>query len=142
MKKINGVKCRTATESLKYIIKRAGANKIGPTKSDLTKNPTWSNCMYEYPSGNNCAVGCLFSKEQLKYINKYNSNNISIDALSNVIGVKNIETVTGLKLQDLISLQEIHDEAVDEYQDYNHNRISTAVIEESQKLLNKYKGIK
>lgn len=140
MKKINGVKCRTAIESLKYIIKRAGENKLGPTKLDLTKNSTWDNCMYEYPSGNNCAVGCLFSKEQLKYINEYNS--ISIDALSDVIGVKNIETVTGLELQDLISLQQIHDDAADEYREYNHNRISTAVIEEARKLLNKYKGIK
>ena len=110
-KTINGVKCRTREESLKHIIKRAKANKIGPNVTDC--NASFDNCQYQYPSGNNCAVGSLFSKAQLKNIQERNLNSMSIGYATTAIGLKNIQTVTGMTLKELQKLQTIHDKVLE-----------------------------
>jgi hypothetical protein len=110
---INGVKCRTREESLRHIIKQAKAGKIGPNNESDASSA--SNCMYEYRSGNNCAVGCLLSKEQLKDLKRQSLNEMSIFyvAATNSIGLKNVETVTGMKLPELRKIQMIHDQALE-----------------------------
>lgn len=114
---INGVKCRTREESLKHIIKQAKAEKIGP--NGTTENTGHAHdCQYQYPSGNNCAVGALFSKRQLNQIKKQGMNGMSVAylATSNLVGKRNLETVTGMKLSELEVIQKIHDETLQ-----NHN---------------------
>jgi len=107
MQIINGVKCRTGKESLEHIIKQAKKGKIG---ANLDKGDDYGSCEYVYPSGNNCAVGSLFSQAQLKDIRKHhhNGSNIGFVAATHV-GHKNIETVTGLKVSQLMHIQNIHD---------------------------------
>lgn len=102
---VNGIECRTREESLKHIVQQAKLKKIGPkTEREAC------GCEYEYPSGNNCAVGSLFSKAQLKSIDEAAQNEVSIDYLAkDFIGRRNIETVTGMKLKELQIIQQIHD---------------------------------
>lgn len=107
---INGVQCRTKVESLQHIIIQAKKGKIGP-KLEKGDKP---NCNYQYPSGNNCAVGCLFSEAQLKLImeeNEYQEtmNEEHIASLAKTFGAKNIEAVTGMKLHELETIQKAHD---------------------------------
>lgn len=110
---INGVKCRTRDESLKHIIKQAKAEKIGPNGTA----PDWTHrCQYSYPSGNNCAIGALFSKRQLKHIEKNGMNGMSIGAVVTFVGKRNIEAVTGMELDELKVIQKIHDDTLQ-----NHN---------------------
>ena len=114
MQIINGVQCRTGKESLEHIIKQAKKGKIGPSAE---KNDSIGSCNYRYASGNNCAVGSLFSKAQLRDIQARGGNAYSIAYVANGgsggIGVswKNIEAVTGLKKPQLEALQSIHDTA-------------------------------
>lgn len=110
---VKGIECRTREESLRHIIQQAKLKKIGPkTEKDETYG-----CEYEYPSGNNCAVGSLFSKEQLKDIRAQHANGSAILFLAQYhIGKRNIETVTGMKLKELEILQRIHDDTLG-----NHN---------------------
>jgi hypothetical protein len=110
---IKGIECRTREESLRHIAQQAKLKKIGPkTEKDETYG-----CEYEYPSGNNCAVGSLFSKAQLKDIRAQHANGTSIGYLAKYqMGVRNIETVTGMKIEELEILQRIHDDTLN-----NHN---------------------
>jgi hypothetical protein len=107
MQIINGVKCRSGRESLAHIIKQAKKGKIG---ANADKGDSFGDCEYVYPSGNNCAVGSLFSKAQLKDIRKHHHNGANIGYVAAVhVGHKNLETVTGLKVSQLIHIQNIHD---------------------------------
>lgn len=134
MKVIAGVKCRSAIESLEHIIKRAKAGKIGPTKKDRDE---YKHCAYKYPSGNNCAVGCLFSKDQLKDICNKNVNGNGVVSLARVIGAHNLETVTGMDIPSLLLLQKAHDDVVNE-----GKKPTKTVIAQAKLLMKKYKGIK
>ena len=109
---INGVTCRTREESLKHIIKQAKAGKIGPKAND---QHGFDSCAYQYPSGNHCAVGCLFSAKQIKDIKIRQANGLSISYLASrsAIGKRNIEAVTGMSLTELKSLQSIHDRSLE-----------------------------
>lgn len=107
---INGVQCRTKIESLKHIIYQARAGKIGP-KFNKGDKP---NCNYQYPSGNHCAVGCLFSEAQLKLITQEDEfqssmNEEHIGSLAAAFGKKNIEAVTGMTVEELTAIQKAHD---------------------------------
>lgn len=107
MKIINGVKCRTGRESLEHIIKQANKGKIG---ANVDKGDSYGDCEYVYPSGNNCAVGSLFSKAQLKDIRKRHHNGSNIGYVAAVcVGHDNLETVTGLTVGQLMHIQNIHD---------------------------------
>lgn len=103
---INGVTCRTREESLKHILSQAEKGKIGP---NLRKGDT--GCRYRYGSGNNCAVGSLFSPAQLDHIERLEANsNCLLGLWSHIeIGIANIEAVTGLSVKDLTDIQSAHD---------------------------------
>ncbi len=111
---INGIKCRTREESLRHIMRQAKANKIGPEPTDATR---FDNCLYQYPSGNNCGVGCLFDAKQIKDIKAKQMNGMSIKYLSAtaLIGKKNLEAVTGMAINELDRIQSIHDRALERY---------------------------
>ena len=108
MQIINGVECRTREESLRHIAQQAKLKKVGPkTEREAC------GCEYQYPSGNNCAVGSLFNKAQLKTIKKAGLNEMAIDYVArDYVGQKNIETVTGMEMKELKKLQELHDGVV------------------------------
>jgi hypothetical protein len=111
MQIINGVKCRTRIESLNHIIKQAKKAKIGINMDKGDKNDI---CQYEFNSGNNCGVGSLFDKKQLKWLKKEELNESSITYVAQgFVGKKNIETVTGMKLRELVHIQALHDHADD-----------------------------
>jgi hypothetical protein len=109
MKIINGVECRTREESLRHIIKRAKLKKIGP-KTEAEAAGAY--CCYLYESGNNCAVGSLFSPKQLEEIDAKAFNELSIGYLATEVGKRNIEEVTGMTLKELELLQKIHDDTL------------------------------
>lgn len=107
---VNGVECRTREESLRHIIRQAKLKRIGPKTE---REGALGQCQYRYASGNNCAVGSLFSKAQLKDIQAKHANDSGIDWLARrEIGVRNIETVTGMKIEELTILQQIHDDTL------------------------------
>lgn len=109
---INGVQCRTKIESLQHIINEAKKGKIGPNPE---KDDPVHSCFYAYPSGNHCAVGCLFSEAQLKVIDQEDENESNVEALASTFGKKNIEAVTGMTIEELEALQKIHDGAMQGY---------------------------
>lgn len=133
MQIINGVQCRTREESLRHIVKRAKLKKIGPKTE---REAAGSTCEYRYSSGNNCAVGSLFSKAQLLNIEAKGENESAILYLADSIGRKNIETVTGMRLKELEKLQDIHDTAV---QDEGAQPARNAVIAYCEEELKKLK---
>jgi len=111
---INGVSCRSKIESLQHIIDQAKQGKIGPNVNKGDK----LDCAYQYKSGNNCAVGSLFSEAQLKEINcsadPWESHNEeSVDALARIFGKNNIEAVTGMAIAELVTIQRVHDKALE-----------------------------
>jgi hypothetical protein len=108
MQIINGVKCRTRVESLSHIIERAKKNKIGIEHGKGDDD----SCQYLFKSGNNCGVGSLFDKNQLKWLKKQGLNDSSISYVAQgFVGKKNIETVTGMTLKELVHIQALHDHA-------------------------------
>lgn len=136
---INGVSCRSKIESLQHIIDQAKKGKIGP---NLDKGDPKNSCFYQYPSGNNCAVGSLFSEAQLKQINTgdnwHGHNEESIAGLAKHFGEKNVETVTGMKIKDLQLLQNVHDKALQLWSRTDRERVNgarEAVIEQAKKML-------
>jgi len=89
-------------------------------------------CSYRYDSGNNCAVGCLFSDAQLKWITKRGLDHKLIEDVARAASQKNIEMVTGLSLSDLLYIQSKHDELLGDYS------ISKAKMETSKALFVMY----
>jgi len=137
---INGVSCRSKIESLQHIIEQAKKGTIGP---NVSKGDPIGSCFYQYPSGNNCAVGSLFSQAQLKQINNtddswHSYNEESIAGLALRFGKKNVETVTGMSVPELTRLQHTHDEALQGFADNDEGRVKNArqaVIEQATKML-------
>lgn len=115
---INGVTCRTREESLRHIISQASKGKIGPkitSKGKIHSKDSRTSellCRYEYASGNNCAIGSLFSPQQLRQIKKDGKNDTSVSALKSAYGQKNLEAVTGLTFKELDKLQSKHDDSL------------------------------
>jgi hypothetical protein len=136
---INGVSCRSKIESLQHIIDQAKKGKIGP---NVSKRDPAMSCFYQYPSGNHCAIGSLFSEAQLKQINKGDSwedhNEESIVGLARHFGKKNVETVTGMSVEELSILQNTHDKELQSYAKTDKERIDNArqaVIERARIML-------
>ena len=85
-------------------------------------NPVTGACAYE-SEGRNCVVGCLFSNAQIVYLKTHRNFNASPTdpvpflndwgvqclAKDGNIGVKNLEYVTGFGLDELTTLQLMHD---------------------------------
>jgi hypothetical protein len=136
---INGVSCRSKIESLQHIIDQAKKGKIGP---NIKKRDPSTSCFYQYPSGNHCAVGSLFSEAQLKQIKGDDSweshNEENIAGVAKRFGEKNIETVTGMSIDELKVLQNTHDKVLQEFSANAAKRINNArqaVIEQAKKML-------
>lgn len=127
---INGVQCRTREESLKHIIEQAKLGKIGPkSATESGRNP----CLYQYPSGNHCALGSLFSDKQIRDIKHRGLNESSVAIVACDVGQANVEAVTGMKFQELLQLQKLHDRAVESSGGFQRARIK--VIEYCQDQL-------
>ena len=101
-----GFKKPTMLESLTKILDLAKAKRLGHNQ-----NSKFGNCSYLYKTGRTCAVGELFSKEQLQWIMDRELNEVSIYTLAfdSSIGQQNIEFVTGMSLAQLAHLQDVHD---------------------------------
>ena len=138
---INGVSCRSKIESLQHIIDQAKKGKVGP---NLSKNDPSTLCYYQYPSGNKCAIGCLFSEAQLKQINNGDEwtdhNEEGIKGLAQYFGRKNVETVTGMEIKELEILQNTHDRELQAYWKDDQERVKNArqaVIDKANEMLEK-----
>lgn len=138
---INGVSCRSKIESLQHIIDQAKKRKIGP---NVRKGDPSTSCYYQYPSGNNCAIGSLFSEAQLKQINNGDEwtdhNEESIKGLAQYFGRKNVETVTGMEIGELEILQNTHDRELQAYSKDDQERVKNArqaVIDKANEMLEK-----
>lgn len=75
-----------------------------------------SACMYSMGK-RNCAVGFMFTPTQIEDIKARRLNRANVMELSDKIGGKNIETVTGFPIRELQSLQNLHDCSVDTLKD-------------------------
>lgn len=102
---------------------------VGPTREQslkkilaYAKNPKtrFASRYYTNGSGNHCAVGTLFSKEQIQDIISRRLNGADIEELAFTvsgtdktrIGKKNIEAVTGLTLRELTIIQRANDHCI------------------------------
>lgn len=56
-----------------------------------------------------CGVGILFNDAQIEDIKRRKLNGASVSVLATTIGRRNIETVTGMSVDDLRTLQSKHD---------------------------------
>lgn len=130
---INGVQCRTKIESLKHIIEQANLGNIGP---NVAKGDCQAACQYTYESGNHCAVGSLFSEAQLKLIDEGNENNSNIQVIAETFGKNNVEAVTGMTVNELRTLQSVHDEAFGSMGLHRDEAIKK-VVDKAQSMLEK-----
>lgn len=60
-----------------------------------------------------CVVGCLFNDAQRRDLKKRGLNGTRIGMVTEIIGERNITTVTGLPIVELVQLQELHDDSGD-----------------------------
>ena len=109
---INGIECRSKIESLQHILDQAKKGKLGP---NTEKGDGRGDCSYLYPSGNHCAVGCLFSEAQIQAIINEDVNESDVALIVDTFGRKNIEAVTGMTFEELRDLQTLHDHAFGSY---------------------------
>ena len=99
---------RTRLQALKHILASLKAGKLG-----AVNDPEWGSCAYEVVTNGvvrNCGVGCLFSPAQIRSLKVRHMNSDDIRSVSKIIGVDNIEAVTGLELDELETLQMHHDD--------------------------------
>lgn len=92
---------RTRIQALEHILSCYNADKLGAMK--------YGGCVYEYRN-KNCGIGCLFTPEQIKDIKLRQLNALPIEHVAEYIGEDNIEIVTGMKIEELCAIQNIHDE--------------------------------
>jgi len=96
-------KPRTQKEALLHIQHRLAEGTLGAVNHQ-------NECMYR--SGDkNCAIGCLFTPEQLDWIELYDMNEgTGVEELKDFIGMKNMLHVSGgLSINELSDIQEAHD---------------------------------
>ena len=97
-----------AVQSLNRVREMFLAGRLGAADTD--------SCVYHQVGGEKrverfCAVGCLFTAEQLADIKKHGMNSgVGIQELAEQFGKRNLEAVTGLKIGDLENLQSSHDD--------------------------------
>lgn len=106
---INGAQ-RTRKQALTHIIEQFDAGLLGASLKGA--------CLYELERPGqpplHCGVGCLFNPAQIQDIKDRGQNYETIYSVAkstNGVGVRNVETVTGLLLEDLLTLQREHDTA-------------------------------
>lgn len=101
---------RTRKQALTHIIEQFDAGLLGATIKGM--------CLYELERPGqpalHCGVGCLFNPAQIQDIKDRGQNYETIYSVAmsrDGVGVENVETVTGLLLEDLLTLQKEHDTA-------------------------------
>lgn len=122
-------------DQYKKIRKMALAGKLGAFDApefDLDSG----SCMYRN-GDQRCGVGALFNDAQLDSIEEFGLNTTGINVVADVIGVDNIEFVTGFTIDELIEIQEQHDAVIlDAYYEPDF----TPLIEFLDKKINELKG--
>jgi hypothetical protein len=102
---------RTRKQALSHILSELVAGRLGAV--DGPKSDPWAKgCAYESRIDgkiSHCGVGCLFNESQIRSIKMRGLNTSSIDVVEEVIGTLNLETVTGLHMEELMKIQDIHD---------------------------------
>jgi hypothetical protein len=102
---------RTRYQALSHILTELVAGRLGAIAAP--KGESWNKgCAYEAVmkgSVKHCGVGCLFTDSQIRSIKTRGLNGSSIDTVKDDVGTKNLETVTGLKMAELINIQGLHD---------------------------------
>jgi hypothetical protein len=103
---------RTRKQALNHILTELVGGRLGATTS--SDGRYWNvGCSYESLDKGivrHCGVGCLFNEAQIRSIKSRGLNGMTIDEVAEVIGEKNITTVTGLHLTELDTIQCIHDD--------------------------------
>lgn len=103
---------RTRYQALSHILSELVGGRLGAVAAP--KDQSWNEgCAYEAVKDGtvlHCGVGCLFTPAQIRSIKTRGLNGQGIDAVSDVIGTKNLETVTGLHMGELEIIQSIHDD--------------------------------
>ena len=133
------MKQRTPLQAYKRILSRWNARKLGAQSSQT--------CLYRAVKDGvetNCGVGCLFSKDQLDWLENRKLNRCPISnggywsetrCLEDVVGVKNLEFVTGLSINELSELQGIHDNSAWNHTLYDvHGKFISHVLAKIKKL--------
>ena len=115
---VNGFVKPTREETYEKIFKAIEAGKVMPLPTDINSKCHTNTCLYEYPSGNRCIVGALFTQQQVDFIRAIGELESSIDSLESDIGTNNIEFVTGLCIDEIVELQCAHDIVVDQIVSY------------------------
>jgi len=102
---------RTRKQALTHILTELIAGRLGAVGGP--KNDPWSEgCAYEARVNGkllHCGVGCLFNEAQIRSIKTRGMNTSAIDVVEEAIGALNLETVTGLHMDELVEIQDIHD---------------------------------
>lgn len=135
---MNGFTKPTRQETYKKLIQAIKDDKVMPLKSDISKSG--DTCMYQYPSGRRCAVGALFSDEQIAWLKRYSylSNSVSNLKIYGP-GKDNLEFVTGLSYYELCELQDAHDTLiVSSYGNYDRDECLSMLINRVKKVKKKF----
>ncbi len=95
---------RTREQALRHILSELIAGRLGANLH--------AACAYEAVTKGvvrHCGVGCLFNEAQIKSLKARGLNEEPIDIVRDHIGKKNLETVTGLDMDELEYIQDVHD---------------------------------
>lgn len=102
---------RTRYQALSHILGELVGGRLGAITAP--KHQPWNEgCAYEAVINRqvkHCGVGCLFNDAQIRSIKSLGLNRDDIGEVSGHIGVKNLETVTGLSMSELQHIQNLHD---------------------------------
>lgn len=107
--------------------------------------PGWDfdsgSCNYLTPEGGKCAVGCLFSDEELKLILDTDRNRNDLPTLFKFLGKENFPSLQGISEEFLKEIQLCHDAAAeynlddiedcDNFRDSFEQRVRTLISKSS-----------
>lgn len=96
---------RTRKQALKHILSELLGGRLGAADKH-------SGCQYEAKVDGvivHCGVGCLFNPSQIRSLKQRGINGQDIESVAEKIGQKNLETVTGLCMDELEDIQGLHD---------------------------------
>ena len=97
---MHGYNSPSKLDQYRKLKRKALAGKLGARSQQ--------GCVYAH-GGRNCAIGALFTQAQIKDIKECGLNHFSIQCVSETIGRKNLEAVTGFTLKELTVMQHLHD---------------------------------
>lgn len=102
---------RTRKQALSHILSELVGGRLGAMAAP--KGEPWNTgCAYEAVKDGvvtHCGVGCLFNDAQIRSIKARGLNSEDVWGLRDNLGQDNLETVTGLCMDELDELQSLHD---------------------------------